>query len=106
MKGLALQLFDLIVKPGTSLQLVPVINVALLLLMVVLGALTYSKIATIHLVVMGLLALGLLASVNWYYKIIVSNITCHNLHCNYRVYYEYTRLISEESKKQRGEKSD
>ena len=65
MKGLALQLLDLVIKPGASLQLVPVINLAILVLMVVLICLTYSKIDSIHLIVMALLSLGLLASVNW-----------------------------------------
>mmetsp|Transcript_8765 Transcript_8765/g.8674 ORF Transcript_8765/g.8674 Transcript_8765/m.8674 type:complete len:93 (+) Transcript_8765:67-345(+) len=57
---------DLILVPGSSLKLVPVINLAVLCLLVVLLCLTYSKIATIHLVVMSFLAFGLLASVNWF----------------------------------------
>lgn len=60
-------LIDLILKPGSSLKLIPVINVSILLLLGVLISLTYSKIATIHLVVMATLALGLLASVNYFY---------------------------------------
>jgi hypothetical protein len=66
MKGLALQLLDLILKPGTSFQLVPFINLSIVLLLGVLVSLSYSKIDSIHLIVMGCLALGLLASVNWY----------------------------------------
>lgn len=56
---------DLILVPGSSLQLVPVINIAVLCLLIVLFCLTYSKIATIHLIVMSFLALGLMGSVNW-----------------------------------------
>jgi ER protein Pkr1 len=56
---------DLILVPGSSLKLVPVINLSVLCLLVVLCCLTYSKIASIHLFVMSFLALGLLASVNW-----------------------------------------
>jgi ER protein Pkr1 len=56
---------DLILVPGSSLKLVPVINLSVLCLLIVLCCLTYSKIASIHLVVMSFLALGLLASVNW-----------------------------------------
>ena len=56
---------DLILVPGSSLKLVPVINVAVLCLLVVLCCLTYSKIDVIHLFVMSFLALGLLGSVNW-----------------------------------------
>jgi hypothetical protein len=62
--------FDLIFKPGTSLKLVPVINVSILLLLVLLGALSYSGIDSIHLVVMGILALGLLLSVNWVLSVV------------------------------------
>ena len=58
-------LIDLIIQPGASLQLVPVINIVILILFIVLFALSYTKIATIHLIVMGFLAIGLLLSVNW-----------------------------------------
>ena len=58
-------ILDLIFRPGSSLRLIPVINVAVLLLLGLLIALSYTKIATIHLVVMSFLALGLMASVNW-----------------------------------------
>lgn len=57
---------DLILVPGSSLKLVPVINVAVLCLLAVLCCLTYSKIDVIHLIVMSFLALGLLGSVNWW----------------------------------------
>jgi hypothetical protein len=65
MPGLVDTILELIFKPGSSLQLVPVINLSILLLLGLLIALTYTKIATIHLVVMSFLALGLMASVNW-----------------------------------------
>ena len=55
---------DLILIPGSSLWLVPAINVCVVCLMVVICSLSYTKIATIHLVVMSVLALGLLLSVN------------------------------------------
>ena len=78
-------IFDLIFQPGSSLKLVsirnvtvlskayvflsfyqvPVINIAILALLVLMCCLTYSKIDSIHIIVMSTLALGLLASVNW-----------------------------------------
>jgi hypothetical protein len=69
-------IIDLILKPGASLRLVPVINVSVVLLMVVLISLLWNAIARIHLVVMGFLSLGLLISVNW-------------------VYYEYQKQVRE-----------
>lgn len=57
---------ELIFQPGSSLKLVPVINVSILCLLVVLCFVTYTKIATIHLVVLSSLAVGLLLSVNWF----------------------------------------
>ena len=56
---------DLVLVPGSSLKLVPVINVCVVCLLGVICSLSYTKIATIHLVVMSCLAFGLLASVNW-----------------------------------------
>lgn len=56
---------DLVLVPGSSLWLVPAINVCVVCLMLVICSLTYTKIATIHLVIMSVLALGLLLSVNW-----------------------------------------
>ena len=47
------------------MRLVPAINASVILLMVVLVSLLWNSIARIHLFVMGFLALGLLASVNW-----------------------------------------
>mmetsp|Transcript_35121 Transcript_35121/g.35756 ORF Transcript_35121/g.35756 Transcript_35121/m.35756 type:complete len:91 (-) Transcript_35121:117-389(-) len=60
-------LFDLILKPGSSLKLVPAINVALLMLVFVLIGLSWSQIDSIHLIIMGSLAAGLCLSVNWFY---------------------------------------
>ena len=56
---------DLIFQPGSSLTLIPFINAAVVALLCVLCFLTYTEIATIHLVVMSTLSFGLLASVNW-----------------------------------------
>ena len=66
MADIAQFLVDLILQPGSSLKLVPVINVVILLLLVLMVCLLYSKIAVIHIIVMSTLALGLLLSVNWY----------------------------------------
>ena len=63
--GVVDTIIDLIFKPGSSLRLIPVINVSILLLLGLLISLSYTQIATVHLVVMSLLALGLMASVNW-----------------------------------------
>ncbi|KAJ1430822.1 hypothetical protein B484DRAFT_395766 [Ochromonadaceae sp. CCMP2298] len=63
---MAAVLIDLIFTPGSSLKLVPVINVAVLLLLGLMSYLLYTEIATIHIVVMSTLAVGLLLSVNWY----------------------------------------
>ena len=59
-------LLDLIMKPGTSLQLVPLINVSLLCLLALMASLSLNKIHPGHLIAMSGLSLGLLASVNWY----------------------------------------
>lgn len=56
---------DLIFQPGSSLKLVPAINTVVLLLLVLMVYLLYTKIAVIHIVVMSTLAVGLLISVNW-----------------------------------------
>ena len=60
-------LIDLIVQPGASLKLVPVINISVILLLGLLCALSYTAIDTVHIVVMTVLSLGLLLSVNWFY---------------------------------------
>jgi hypothetical protein len=59
-------LIDLIFTPGSSLKLVPVINVAVLLLLGLMAYLLQTEIAMIHIVIMSTLAVGLLLSVNWY----------------------------------------
>ena len=59
-------LIDLIFQPGSSLRLVPAINVTVLLLIgLLILAGMYSEIAKIHFFIMSFLALGLLLSVNW-----------------------------------------
>lgn len=63
--GVADVIVDLIFSPGSSLRLIPVINVAIVLLLGLLVSLSYTTIATVHLIVMTVLALGLMASVNW-----------------------------------------
>jgi hypothetical protein len=60
-------LLDLILQPGSSLKLVPVINIAIICLIFILSALLfYQSLASVHVLVMGGLAVGLLLSVNWY----------------------------------------
>ncbi len=66
MSNLAQLIVDLILQPGSSLKLVPVINVVILALLVLMTYLLYTKIAVIHIIVMSTLAVGLLLSVNWY----------------------------------------
>jgi len=66
MEGIAKFAIDLIMKPGASISLVPLINVSILSLFGVLFFLLSTKIDVIHIVVMATLALGLLLSVNWY----------------------------------------
>lgn len=58
---------DLIFQPGSSLKLVPAINVSILLLLITITLLSiYNKhLSSIHVFVMATLALGLLFSVNW-----------------------------------------
>lgn len=64
--GAGTWLVDLIMKPGTAVRLVPVINVTLVLILVILTGLAVSGDASIHVFIMGFLAVGLLASVNWF----------------------------------------
>ncbi len=72
-------LIDLIFQPGSSLWLVPAINITILLLLVVLlVTLVYSDVAKIHIIVMSFLSVGLFLSVNWFY-------------------YEYNKAIKEKS---------
>jgi len=65
MENIAQFVIDLILQPGSSLKLVPAINITVLILLIVLAALAYSQIALIHIIVMSTLAVGLLLSVNW-----------------------------------------
>lgn len=65
MSDFAQLLVDLILQPGSSLKLVPVINVVILALLVLMTYLLYTKIAVVHIIVMSTLAVGLLMSVNW-----------------------------------------
>ncbi len=58
-------LMDLILQPGSSLKLVPAINVTVLFLLGLMIYLTYTSIAAIHIIIMSTLAVGLLLSVNW-----------------------------------------
>ena len=67
MAGFFNVLLDLILTPGSSLKLIPVINISILALILLLFLLSWSKIASIHLIILGSLALGLLLSVNWFY---------------------------------------
>ena len=78
-------LIDLIIQPGSSLKLVPFINISVICLLVLLCAISYTAIDTIHIIVMALLSLGLLISVNWFYT-------------------EYTKVIQEQ--KSNDKKSD
>ncbi len=60
----AAALWEFLIEPGSSTCLVPLINVSLVLLVVVLVGI-YYYFPSVHFVVMGALAIGLLASVNW-----------------------------------------
>lgn len=55
-----------LLKPGSSLTLIPLINIAILGLFGVLLYVAYgTDIDNIHVFVMGTLGVGLLLSVNW-----------------------------------------
>lgn len=61
-------IMDLIFQPGSSLKLVPAINVTLLILISVLFLqIFYTDVARIHFFVLASLSLGLLLSVNYVY---------------------------------------
>ena len=64
MSGFGEWAIDLIMTPGSSLKLVPAINISIILLLVVVISLLYNTIDKIHLVVLSFLSLGLLTSVN------------------------------------------
>jgi hypothetical protein len=65
MSGIVDTIMDLIFRPGSSLRLVPLINLSILGIIGLMIALTYTQIDSIHIAVMSFLALGLLVSVNW-----------------------------------------
>jgi hypothetical protein len=66
MDGIAGNLIDHLLKPGSSLTLIPIINISLLGLFGVLLYIAYqTDIDKIHVLVMGTLGVGLLLSVNW-----------------------------------------
>jgi len=75
---------DLIFQPGSSLKLVPVINISVLALLALLLAVAHTKIAVVHLIVLASLAVGLLLSVNWFY-------------------YEFQKVTREQQEQARGE---
>jgi ER protein Pkr1 len=83
--GIIQVLVDLIFQPGSSLKLVPVINIAILALLVVLGCLAYARIALIHIVVLASLAIGLLLSVNWLVCYRSPLIACSTAHLGLRL---------------------
>ncbi len=60
----AAALWELLIEPGSSTRLVPLINVSLILLVVVLVVI-FFYFPSVHFVILGALAVGLLASVNW-----------------------------------------
>ena len=61
-------LTDLIFQPGSSLKLVPLINAAILSLILLLCCLGYyNTIDSIHIIILSVLAIGLLISVNWFF---------------------------------------
>lgn len=82
-------LVDLIIQPGSSLKLVPVINISILCLIFVLSALMfYQSLAAVHVLVMGGLAIGLLFSVNWY------DLSWHHQSSTFNIIYApYTGFI-------------
>ncbi|CAM9508965.1 unnamed protein product [Choristocarpus tenellus] len=59
-------LVDLIMQPGSSTRLVPMINITLVGLLLVLIGLAVTGQGSIHILIMGFLATGLMASVNWF----------------------------------------
>lgn len=60
-------LIDLILVPGSSMKLVPVINVSLLLLFIlIISIAVYVEIGAIHIFMLSFLSLGLFVSVNWF----------------------------------------
>ena len=73
-----------LMQPGSSLNLLPIINFAIVALLVVLGTVVVQElqIAIGHVVVMGTLALCLLISVNWLVTAIMYARVTFRLLCN------------------------
>ncbi|CAN0144276.1 unnamed protein product, partial [Ectocarpus sp. 12 AP-2014] len=65
-EGLGQWLVDLVMKPGSSVQLVPFINGVLCILVALLVYVAASGEGSIHVYVMGFLSIGLMGSVNWF----------------------------------------
>jgi|EP01033_Poteriospumella_lacustris_P003751 hypothetical protein len=60
-------LIDLILVPGSSLKLVPVINVSLIVLFIlIISIAVYIEIGAIHIFMLSFLSIGLFVSVNWF----------------------------------------
>lgn len=60
-------LIDLILVPGSSMKLVPVINVSLILLCIlIISIAVYIEIGAIHIFMLSFLSVGLFLSVNWF----------------------------------------
>lgn len=55
-----------LVEPGTGLKLVPYINGALVMLILVLGVTMVGGFFSVHLLVLLALAIALMASINWF----------------------------------------
>lgn len=65
-RGWLTDLLLVLVEPGTGLKLVPYINGALLMLVLVLCATMLGGFFSVHLLVLLALAIALMASVNWF----------------------------------------
>ena len=66
MDGFGNTVVDHLLRPGSSLTLIPMINISLLGLFIVLLYVAYeTEVAIIHVFVMSSLGVGLLLSVNW-----------------------------------------
>ena len=59
---------DLIFQPGSSLKLVPLINIAIVSLILLLCCLGYyNTIDSIHIIILSILSVCLLITVNWFF---------------------------------------
>ena len=65
-RGWLEDLLLVLVEPGTGLKLVPYINGALVMLILVLGATMAGGFFSVHLLVLLALAVALMASINWF----------------------------------------